>query len=910
IYMALRQEDRLPITDNVAQTPPMPDTCQWGLFLRNHDELTLEMVTDEERDYMYFAYSADPRMRVNVGIRRRLAPLVDNNRRRIELLNSLLLSFPGTPILYYGDEIGMGDNIYLGDRNGVRTPMQWTSDRNAGFSRCDPARLYFPIIMDPIYGYQVVNVEAQQSDPSSLLHWMRNMIALRKLFQVFGRGTLTFLNAANRRILAYLRDLDRGDGTHETVLCVANLSRFAQPVSLDLKEYAGMAPVEMLGYVPFPAITAAPYVLSLAPYSFLWLELQPPGAKPETETEPDLDAIAPVPEPAEEEGIASEVLSKGWAGLLATRCLSTIESALPAWLPRQRWFGAKARTIQSTRVLDWVELPLPDAAGGAADSGEEIGALPPALFFVEVAYADAPSDVYQLALAIAAGAEAGEITSNYPLSVLATLTFPMSPAVLHDATASEAFRQAPLRLIAQRATLGLLSARGDVETNAAAAEDQIGGESEDGSATKHHLHPRESPVAGEANPAQGRISAHASSSFRESFVAQPLPSRVASAEQSNTSIIYGSQLILKLFRRLQPGENPDVEIGRFLTETAHFPHIPPFMGEIAMTRPGWKKTTLAMLQGLVANEGDGWKWFANRLAEFFESVAASDAVAAPDVPAGPSLLDEAAPSGETVERAGASIEAAALLGRLTAEMHLALATSTEDTAFAAEPFTADDLARDAARIEAQAVSAFDVLKIKFAAIDDAAAADAALLLTRRREVFDRARAVATLEPAGQRIRIHGDYHLGQALRTAASAASGAPAGGDFVLLDFEGEPARPLAERRQKQSPLKDVAGMLRSFSYAAHSALDSFLNSDPAHSERHEQLMGWARAWQKAASAAFLRAWNSAIAVNRELLPPLREAQLLLNAYMLEKALYELLYELNNRPAWVRIPLAGILNS
>ena len=291
IYMALRQEDRQPIIDIMAQTPPIPDNCQWGLFLRNHDELTLEMVTDDERDYMYFAYSADPRMRINVGIRRRLAPLVDNNRRRIELLNSLLLSFPGTPILYYGDEIGMGDNIYLGDRNGVRTPMQWTSDRNAGFSKCDPARLYFPVVMDPIYGYQAVNVEAQLSDQSSLLHWTRNMIALRKLFRVFGRGTLTFLNATNRKILAYLRELDQGDGFCETVLCVANLSRFAQPVSLDLANYAGYQPVEMLGYVPFPPIGREPYALTLAPYTFFWLELQ--AAIPEEESASELSTQIP-----------------------------------------------------------------------------------------------------------------------------------------------------------------------------------------------------------------------------------------------------------------------------------------------------------------------------------------------------------------------------------------------------------------------------------------------------------------------------------------------------------------------------------------------------------------------------------------------------------------------------------------
>jgi maltose alpha-D-glucosyltransferase / alpha-amylase len=289
IYMALRQEDRLPITDIIAQTPAIPDSCQWGLFLRNHDELTLEMVTSDERDYMYFAYSADPRMRVNSGIRRRLAPLLDNSRQRIQLLNSLLLSFPGTPILYYGDEVAMGDNIYLRDRNAVRTPMQWSPDRNAGFSTANPARLCFPVVMDPIFGYQAVNVEAQLSDQSSLLHWTRNMIALRKLFRVFGRGSMEFLNPENRKVIAYIRHYDptslskedtaarprdlSSPGT-EIVLCVANLSRFAQPVSLDLAEFAGMVPVEMLGYVPFPTITTAPYPLTLAPYSFFWLELQ------------------------------------------------------------------------------------------------------------------------------------------------------------------------------------------------------------------------------------------------------------------------------------------------------------------------------------------------------------------------------------------------------------------------------------------------------------------------------------------------------------------------------------------------------------------------------------------------------------------------------------------------------------
>jgi maltose alpha-D-glucosyltransferase / alpha-amylase len=907
IYMALRQEDRLPITDIIAQTPPIPDSCQWGLFLRNHDELTLEMVTDEERDYMYFAYSADPRMRVNVGIRRRLAPLVDNNRRRIELLNSLLLSFPGTPILYYGDEIGMGDNIYLGDRNGVRTPMQWTSDRNAGFSRCDPARLYFPVIMDPIYGYQVINVEAQLSDQSSLLHWTRNMIALRKLFQVFGRGSFTFLNCANRRILAYLRDLDHQDGTRETVLCVANLSRFAQPASLDLSEYAGMTPVEMLGYVSFPAITEAPYSLSLAPYSFLWFELQP-GIKEEAAFEPRAEVARASAEPAQE-GIASEALVQGWAGLLATHCLNTLEKALPEWLPRQRWFGAKARQIQSARVLDWVALPVERAAEAPDPSAGN--AIPPALFFVEIDYTDGGCDVYQLPLAITAGADADEVNVNHPQSVLTSLALPMGPALLHDATVDEGFRHAPLRLIAQNATLRLLSMGGTAPCGSQAADetdDEAHALESDSAPARHHLRPRESPSAGDGDGQSSMIHARASSAFAGAGALETLPSRVGSAEQSNTSILYGNQLIMKLFRRLQPGENPDVEIGRFLTEVAHFPHIPPFLGEIAMTRPGWTKTTLAMLQGLVANQGDGWEWFLNRLGTFFSSVAA---IPAPAPAAVVQFGAESSTDAVLMEHGATTLDAAALLGQRTAQMHLALATPSDDPAFAAEPFAAEDLAREASRIAGEVSSALEVLKLKITALDDAASDDAGLVLARRRELLARANSIAELDGAGMRIRIHGDYHLGQTLRVAAKTAGDGSPEGDFVLLDFEGEPARPLADRRQKQSPLKDVAGMVRSFSYAANSALDRHIGSsaEPVDHSSCDGLQAWALRWYEAASAAFLSAYRSAMAANAAILPAAPQCEALFGAYMLEKALYELVYELNNRPAWVRIPLAGILS-
>ncbi len=454
IYMALRQEDRLPITDIMAQTPPIPDNCQWGLFLRNHDELTLEMVTDDERDYMYFAYSADPRMRINVGIRRRLAPLVDNNRRRIELLNSLLLSFPGTPILYYGDEIGMGDNIYLGDRNGVRTPMQWTSDRNAGFSKCDPARLYLPVVMDPIYGYPVVNVEAQLSDQSSLLHWTRNMIALRKLFQVFGRGTLTFLNPSNRKILAYLRELEQSDGFRETVLCVANLSRFAQPVTLDLANYAGYEPVEMLGYVRFPTITREPYSLTLAPYSFIWLELQAATAVEEMPSDVDVQTREPV---REDETSIQPVFANGWAQFIAGGGSAILEPALLDWLPRKRWFGAKTHKIESVRVRNWVELTADAKVAGSSTNGaSEPATIPSALFFFDVTYFDGSPDVYQVPLAVSTGAALDEIVAHQPESIIARLKTIAEPAILHDATVSEEFQHELLSLIARDATLPIL----------------------------------------------------------------------------------------------------------------------------------------------------------------------------------------------------------------------------------------------------------------------------------------------------------------------------------------------------------------------------------------------------------------------------------------------------------------------
>ncbi len=948
IYMALRQEDRLPITDIMAQTPPIPDSCQWGLFLRNHDELTLEMVTDDERDYMYFAYSADPRMRVNVGIRRRLAPLVDNNRRRIELLNSLLLSFPGTPILYYGDEIGMGDNIYLGDRNGVRTPMQWSSDRNAGFSKCDPARLFLPVVMDPIYGYQAINAEAQLTDKSSLLHWTRNMIALRKLFRVFGRGTLTFLNPTNRKILAYLRELNQDDGYCETVLCVANLSRFAQPVTLDLADYTGSEAVEMIGYVPFPRITREPYSLTLAPYSFLWLELQhvstdgesPPELRSETQEAAGADTEPP-----------PVAIATSWAEFLRAAGAAILEPALMEWLPRQRWFGANTRNIESVHVRNWVEIEPGHATGPTgfatgATSGEVT--IPLALLFLDLTYFSGAPDFFQVPLAISTGAKMVDVARDQPQSVITRLATTTGPAILHDATACAEFPQELLRLIARNATLPLsntainssggasilgastsaqdddpaavlTTAGGSLMVTPAPLSAQPGETAESPrsdnsiiqSGGAQRLQPRESSSAGDEAPAGDRLDARASTAFPVELASQRLQSRVGTAEQSNSSILFGDQLILKIFRRLQPGENPDVEIGRFLTEIAHFQQIPPFYGEASISSAAPEGTTIALLQGLVANEGDGWQWFLNQLSNWLESVADRRA---PDNLRVPNSVSEREPIPVALLGAIESLEAAALLGRRTAEMHLALSSDSNLPAFAPEPMTREDLRHDAEQIEAQLKSTLEALKQKIATLDDSVSDVVGLLLSRRPELIARARSISALDDAGQRIRIHGDFHLGQTLRTRVARKDGeagsAAHAGEFVILDFEGEPARPIEERRRKQSPLKDVAGMMRSFSYAAFSALDHFLASNDGDMKAADRnnLEAWVQLWQTAASAEFLRSYMDAIGANPALLPAPAESQVLLSAYLLEKALYELLYELNNRPAWLHIPMNGIL--
>jgi maltose alpha-D-glucosyltransferase/alpha-amylase len=820
LFMGLRLEDRQPVTEIMAHTPQIADICQWGLFLRNHDELTLEMVTDEERDYMYLAFSADPRMRVNVGIRRRLAPLLENNRSRIELLTSILFSFPGTPILYYGDEIGMGDNIYLGDRNGVRTPMQWSADRNAGFSRTNPARLYSPVIMDPVYGYESLNVEAQQGNPSSLLNWTKHMIALRKLFQVFGRGTIEFLEPANRKILAYLRTYGE-----EQVLCVANLSRFAQPVELDLSALNGVTPVEMRGYVEFPRIGRQPYSLSLAPYGFLWFELH---------REPAVVAAA------EREAAPALELPAGsaWPALFEGDARHTLEAQiLPAFLAAQRWFGAAARQIVAWRIED--AIPLAESAG---------------LAIVAVGFREGPVERYAVPLALAFGADAERLREGHPAAVVATVVRGLEDTgVLYDGVLSDDACRAFLALV----------------------QDGLEQPGERG------------VLAG----APGRLLREATMPAGDGSIAR------AGGGRNNSAVIYGDRFIAKVYRRVEPGINPDAELVRHLTDRRGFAGIPPFAGALEYRAPGSPAASLALVQGFLPNQGDGWTWMQDELGRYYEraSILPADAIptGVPDFWGGLDLHGRLPPMLD--ELLGISDDAAIALGRRTAELHLALAEPGRDEAFAPEPFLAEDLGTLRRELQQQAATTFDLLKASVVGLPDDQVELASQVLSYRTRIARRMVRVTETLPDSVKIRIHGNYHLGQVLRV----------GQEFVITDFGGDPAEPLAERRAKHPPLKDVACMLRSFARAAQVALQTHVARRP---EDPERLAPWARVWQQSVSAVFLRGYGRAGGAASILPVAPEETSQLLEAYLLQRLFCELRFELDYRPAWVGLPLRGIV--
>ncbi|MEX2615127.1 MAG: maltose alpha-D-glucosyltransferase [Alphaproteobacteria bacterium] len=793
MYMALAQEDRHPVTDILRQTPHIPDSCQWAIFLRNHDELTLEMVTDKERDYMWSFYASDRRARINLGIRRRLAPLLGNDRRKIELMNGLLFSMPGTPVIYYGDELGMGDNYYLGDRDGVRTPMQWSADRNGGFSRANPQELYLPIIQDPVYGYEAVNVEAQGWSSGSLLNWMKRMIRIRKRQKALGRGRLDFLYPRNRKVLVYTRSHDE-----EIVLCVFNVSRSAQAVELNLSEFRGRVPVELEGGVSFPPIGDLPYLLTLPPYGFYWFQLAETAALP--------DWHQPLPELLPE--LATLTCRSAEIGaVLSGDALRRLEQeVLPEFLPLQRWFGAKGETIRQTRVLNGPEI-----------SSEY------QLSIVEVS-TESGRQSYFMPFATLWGEEHLQFDAPTLTGTLARLRRTNRLGALVDAATSPRLAEAIVRAMRDRTVL---------ETD------------------------------GMTLRAEGMANLENLEEVDET--------RALGVEQSNVSIVFADKGILKIYRRLQAGRQPDIEVARFLNESQEFANTPEFLGEMTLTRADMEPYTVAACFAFVPNQGDGWKAMVDALEREIEDRMLDEPGAA---------LDEA-----VEEEFPYPLDLSDIIGRRTGELHRALAAPTDNPAFGTEPVSERDVVDWVADTLTQIDDAFRRL------VTMERTKEIEQLLSRRHEIEALIRSFSDRVPGGDKSRIHGDYHLGQILISQA----------DIYIIDFEGEPRRKLDERRVKSSPLRDLAGMLRSFDYAAFAALDR-ARSRHGQSEVADSI---AKAWRDRSIARFREGYSNAT-VGLATVPKSDELLLL---FMFQKAFYEIGYEAANRPAWLSVPVRGVLS-
>ncbi|UST53270.1 maltose alpha-D-glucosyltransferase [Comamonadaceae bacterium OTU4NAUVB1] len=812
MYMAIAQEDRDPIIEILQQTPEIPDGCQWAIFLRNHDELTLEMVTSRERDYMYRMYAADPRARINLGIRRRLAPLMENDTDRIKLMNSMLLSMPGSPIIYYGDEIGMGDNVFVGDRNGVRTPMQWSPDRNAGFSRADPQSLYLQPIMDAMYGYEALNVETQSREASSLLNWTKRMLAVRKTSRAFGRGRRRFLKPGNRKVLAYISEHD-----NDLILSVFNLSGSAQPVELDLSAYKGRVPVEMLGKTAFPPVGDLPYLLTMPSHGFYWFRLSADVAMPSWHQEGVPLQDRPV-----------LVLFDGWTSFfrervmpwrigMAERMRLQLETeTLPLHVQTQRWYASKGTPVQRARLRDhavWEDgerswmLPLVDLDGPAEAS----------TYFMPLALAWEDRDDEQIK-ALMPGAVA-KVRQQADVGVMA------------DAFCDEHFCRAVVQAIGRRTELP--TTRGKLLFRPTAAFASLAGEGIDAMA-----------------------------------VTPP------SAHSSNTVVTLGEQLFLKGYRRLRPGINPELEIGRFLTEVARFPNCVPVAGALEYAAEDGGVMTLAIVQAFVPNQGDGWDYTLAYLERHLESLRTFDAPQPEDVHGGFLALIHT-------------------LGERTAELHLALSVRSGDPAFDPEPVTTVDVQGWRDRAGSEATRTMELLSERLSELSPEVQEDAKRLLAHADEVRARVAAFPLEGQDGLKTRYHGDYHLGQVLVSR----------NDFLIIDFEGEPARTFEERRQRSSALRDVAGMVRSFNYAHWSALRRVAQSP----DELVKLEAAARDWENQTRDAFLNAYGERM-IEGGSTQSGEAAERLLALFEFEKAMYELRYELSNRLDWVQVPLQGIL--
>lgn len=790
LFMAIHKEDRFPIIDILDQTPKPPKDCQWAMFLRNHDELTLEMVTDEERDYMWRVYAKDPRARINLGIRRRLAPLMNNDRQKIELMFILLFSLPGSPVIYYGDEIGMGDNYYLGDRNGVRTPMQWNNDRNAGFSDGDPQKLYLPLIIDPQYHHEYLNVENQEHSPSSLLSWIKTVVNVREHHPAFGSGEIRFLSVKNSKILAFVRE-----SGNDAILIIANLSSFPQYAEIDLKDWSGYTPVDLFSQNSFAEVTSQKYGITLGKHGYYWLLLKPVKQK-----------VAGTSEDFERKFS----VKTSWDEVLCNENRTYIQKeTLPLFLTKQRWFRSKEKPIKNVTIQD--EVMLGDSK----------------ILNIRVCFIDDYQESYQIPLTFVSEEELSSLKKEAPHSIIAELEVNGKKGALADAVYASGFRKSLLE--------GLIGKSSYTSTG-------------------------------------GTLSLECSGALNKALDKKEGKSCVMTMEQSNTSINYDDMVILKLYRRIEDGTNPDFELIKHLTEKSGYGHIPKYLGGIEWHTRG-NKSQIGLAQTFISKGESAWAYTLKELEASF-----------------PQLMKD----NTAVETLFQNyIRFVKLLGKRTAELHLAFSKETDGPEMDPEAFTMLYQKSLYQAMRAQIKTNLQLLRDKKNGLDAETQKIADQVISKENDILDIIKRLEKRRFSAHKIRIHGDYHLGQIIYT----------GDDVILIDFEGEPILPIGERRLKKPVLQDVAALIRSFDYA----ITTFLVY--RKEEQNEEAMQAKEIFMRVITDAFVKSYVSVIKkASVDLIPKDQEDfDILKNAYLLNKAVYEIGYELKNRPSWIKIPLLGL---
>ena len=820
LFMASWMEDRFPVVDILDQTPSIPENAQWALFLRNHDELTLEMVSDEERDYMYRVYAKDPSARLNLGIRRRLAPLLGNNRRKIELMNILLFSLPGAPIIYYGDEIGMGDNHFLGDRNGVRTPMQWSADRNAGFSRSNPQRLFLPVIIDPDYHYEAINVDTQERNQSSLLWWMRRVIATRKRFRAFSRGSMQILDANNPKVLAFVREFE-----DECLLVVANLSRFSQVAEIDLSRFNGYTPEEVVSGNKFPRIRSHPYMLTLGFHGYFWFALR--------KEQEHLSVSAP-------EAPTEITLSDSWESVLSGDHLGILEkSLLPAYLATRNWFKSRGRSIRQVRVSEHLHVV------NRLRSFE--------LVFAETLHTDGTSNVYLVPLTFLPDA----LLDHHQLeahAILCRLHCNEGSGALVDASYDAEFHRLLLQLIGR-------SQRLEVPHGAIVG------------------------TPGERFP------------DRKSLENSHGSSRLLSDDFDNSLFLYRNELTLKLCRRVEEGPHPEAALGTFLTETAGFEHTPAFLGSLAFERKNAPASVLALVHQFAAHQGTAREFFLGAATGYLETVLAKRReLQLPSLSrsAVTGLLAGEIPHVVQELMGGMSFEVARKIGIRTAGLHAALASGTDDPGFTPEPFSILYQRSVHHAFRTTARRTFEQLRRMRSSLPDPVRAPAEEILQLEQDIIGVYAALSVRKLPTTKIRIHGRYRLGELLFT----------GNDVVIIDFEGDAERPIGERLLKRSPLRDVAGMMRSFEETAFEAVFASTIVGP---DDIAGMLPWMELWWKSNVHVFLRSYLDQRETAALLPDNDSDLDLMLRAFCLDEIVSELGEVMRNRPAQLTVSLMTI---